>query len=239
MSAWLLDFIILLILATGFAFVMSIITNYNHYDEELKKCYEQYEEEYGLKIDITNAEYEELPEEEQQKYQDMFKAINEDQNILYYYNTTINLMMLISSIGVFLAVLISEFVIPLILKNGQTVGKKIFAIGVVKSTNAVRITHVQLFVRSILGKYAIELMVPILLSILIFTGHGNFIFVVLLMGLIIFQIMLCIFTSKRQPIHDVLAYTVVIDMQTQMIFDSEEQLLEYKKNNHLEEVKNN
>ena len=237
MSALLLDFIILLILTTGFAFVISLITNYSYYDEEHHKCYEQYEEEYGCKIDISSSEYEALSEEEQQKYQDMFAALNADENVLYFYNTTINLTMVIVSIGVFLAVLIAEFVVPLFLKNGQTLGKKIFAIGVVKN-NSVRITHLQLFIRSILGKYAIELMVPILLTILILVGHGNLIIILLLLGILIFQTMLCIFTKNRQPIHDILAYTVVVDMQTQMIFDSEEQLLEYKKNNHLEEVNN-
>ena len=237
MSALLLDFIILLILTTGFAFVLSSITNYSYYDEELHKYYNQYEEEYGCKIDISNSEYEELSEEEQQKYQDMFAALNADEQVLYFYNTTINLMMLIVSIGVLLAVLIAEFVVPLFLKNGQTLGKKIFAIGVVKN-NSVRITHLQLFVRSILGKYAIELMVPIFLAILILIGHGNLIIILLLFGILIFQTMLCIFTKNRQPIHDILAYTVVVDMQTQMVFDSEEQLLEYKKNNHLKEVNN-
>ena len=237
MSALLLDLIVLVILATGFAFVISVITNYSHYDEELHKCYDEYEEKYGLEIEISNSEYQELDEETQQKYQEMFAEINSDDNVLYYYNVTINLMMLIISIGVLLAVLIGEFVVPLILKNGQTIGKKIFAIGVVKN-NSVRITHLQLFIRSILGKYAIELMVPILLTILILVGHGNLIIILLLFGILIFQTMLCIFTKNRQPIHDILAYTVVVDMQTQMIFDSEEQLLEYKKNNHLEEVKN-
>ena len=237
MSALLLDFIILLILTTGFAFVISLITNYSYYDEELHKCYDQYEEEYGCKIDISSSEYEALSEEEQQKYQDMFAALNADENVLYFYNTTINLTMVIVSIGVFLAVLIAEFVVPLFLKNGQTLGKKIFAIGVVKN-NSVRITHLQLFIRSILGKYAIELMVPILLTILILVGHGNLIIILLLFGILIFQTMLCIFTKNRQPIHDILAYTVVVDMQTQMIFDSEAELLEYKKNNHLEEVNN-
>ena len=237
MSALLLDLIVLIILTTGFSVVVSLITNYNHYEEELHKYYEQYEEEYGCKVDISSSEYEALSEEEQQKYKEFFDALNKDENVLYYYNITINLMMLIVSIGVLASVLISEFVVPLIFKNGQTIGKKVFAIGVVK-TNGVKISHLQLFVRSILGKYAIELMVPIFLVILIIAGKGSIIIVILLFGLLIFQLILFVFNKYHQPIHDILAYTVVVDMQTQMIFDSEEQLLEYKKNNHLEEVKN-
>jgi len=44
------------------------------------------------------------------------------------------------------------------------------------------------------------------------------------------------FTRYHQPIHDVLAYTAVVDAQTQMIFNNDDELLEYKKKNHLSEI---
>ena len=209
MSALLLDLIVLVILATGFAFVISVITNYSHYDEELHKCYDEYEEKYGLEIEISNSEYQELDEETQQKYQEMFAEINSDDNVLYYYNVTINLMMLINSIGVLLAVLIGEFVVPLILKNGQTIGKKVFSIGVVK-INGVKIKHLQLFVRSFLGKYAIEIMVPIMAILLIIIGHGGPFIAILLIGITLFQLILVLFNKNHQAIHDILSYSVVI-----------------------------
>lgn len=235
LSAWLLDFIVLLILTTGFAFVMSLITNYSHYDEELHNYYAQYEEEYNAKIDITSSELEELPEEDQARYKEMFEALNNDKEVLYVYNMTINLMMVIVSVGLFCAIMISEFVVPLILKNGQTIGKKVFALGVVK-VNAVRISHLQLFVRTLLGKFAIERMIPVILIILLLFGQGNVFHVIVLAGLAIFQTILSIMSKYHQAIHDILAYTVVVDLQTQMIFDNENELLEYKKQNHLSTV---
>ena len=236
-SAWLLDFIILLILGTGFAFVVSTITNYSKYDDELHEYYAKYEEEYNAKIDITQSEYEQLSEEEKQNYIDMFAALNSDQDVLYVYNMTVNLMMIIISVSGLLSVLISEFILPLILKNGQTVGKKVFALGVVK-VNAVRITNLQLFARAFLGKYAVELMIPALTTLLLLIGHGGLFSVLLLIGVSLLQIGLCIFTKYHQAIHDIFAYTVVVDLHTQMIFDNEDELLEYKKQNHLEEVRN-
>lgn len=237
LSAWLLDFIVLVILATGFAFLTSLITNFDHHDEELQAAIAPYEEEYGFKYDMSTAEYEQLSEEDQQRCQEMFEELRKDQNVNYYYNLVINLIMVITSVAIFLASMVTEFVVPLFLKNGQTLGKKVFAIGVVK-INAVKITNLQLFVRSFLGKTAIELMVPTLLLVLIGVGHGSPLIVILLFGLAVFQLLLFIINRHHQAIHDVLAYTVVVDMQTQMIFDSEEELLEYKKKNHSEEVKN-
>ena len=235
MSAWLLDVIVLLILATGFAFIVSVITNYSKYDEQLHAYYDEYEQTYDARIDITSEEYEQLSEEEKQKYIDMFDALNKDQDVLYVYNMTINLMMVIVSIAGLLSVIVTEYVIPLIFKNGQTIGKKVFGIGVVK-INSIRITHLQLFVRAFLGKYAIELMIPALTILLLLFGHGGIFSIILLVGVVFFQLGLCIITKYHQAIHDILAYTAVVDLHTQMIFDNEEELLEYKKQNHLAEA---
>ena len=232
MSAWLLDIIVFLILATGFAYLTSVVTNYGSHDEKLHDYYSKYEEEYNARIDITSEEYEALTEEEQQRYKDMFEALNNDQNVLYEYNMVINLMMVIASVGCLFAVLIGDFIIPLFLKNGQTVGKKVFGIGLVK-INSVRISNIQLFARTILGKYAIELMIPVIMIILLLSKQGGMFSIILIVAIALFQLGLCIFTKYHQAIHDVLAYTVVVDLHTQMIFKNEDELLNYKKENHL------
>lgn len=237
-SALLLDIIILAILATGFAYVISVITHYDRYDDKLQGYRDEIEEKYGLSLDISLEEYEQLTPEEQQNYNDMFDELNANQDAVYCYNVTVWLAILMVSLGILLATVISEFVVPIIFKNGQTIGKKCFQIGVVKN-NSVRITTIQLFIRSFLGKYTIEIMVPILVIILLIFNQVGLIGIILLFALIIFQIVLLIATKYKTPIHDILAYTAVVDMQTQMIFDSDEQLLEYKKQNHLSEVKDN
>ena len=51
------------------------------------------------------------------------------------------------------------------------------------------------------------------------------------------QIILMITTQTNSCIHDVLAKTVAVDMASQMIFDSEEQMIAYKNKVHAEKVK--
>lgn len=227
-SAFLLDIIILLILATGFAIVISLITNYDGHSKKYQEYREQYEEEYNAKINITQEEYNQLDENDKKRYDDMFEAMNNDNDVIYEYNLTIWLGVVIVSSSLLLSIIISEFVIPLIFKNGQTIGKKVFSLAVVKN-NAVKATKIQLFTRVVLGKYAIELMLPILSIVWILFGKGGLFGSILVIAIAFFQLGLCMFTRYHQAIHDVLAYTVVVDAQTQMIFNDENDLLEYKK----------
>lgn len=237
-SAFLLDAIILVILATGLAYLVSVITHYDKYDDRLQGYYDEIEAKYGFDLEMSAEEYEKLSPEDQQKCNDMFKELNENEDAVYCYNVTVRLAILMVSLGTLLGITLSEFVVPLILKNGQTIGKKCFQIGVVK-INSVRITTLQLFVRTFLGKYTIEIMVPLLVIVLLIFNQLGLIGPILLLVLLIFQIGLLIFTKYKTPIHDIFAYTAVVDMQTQMVFDSDEQLLEYKKKNHLDDVRDN
>ncbi len=114
-----------------------------------------------------------------------------------------------------------EFVVPLFLKNGQTLGKKIFGIAVMR-TDGIRISPLILLIRTLLGKYTIETMTPILVVFLtVFAGLG-YIGLVALAGLALLQILLMAFTKTNSAIHDVLARTVVVDLASQMIFDDEQ-----------------
>jgi hypothetical protein len=47
---------------------------------------------------------------------------------------------------------------------------------------------------------------------------------------------LLLFRQARTPLHDMLAGTVTVDFASQMIFDSPEELLEYKKKLHAESI---
>jgi predicted acyltransferase len=54
--------------------------------------------------------------------------------------------------------------------------------------------------------------------------------------ILVLQIGIMAATSTNSAIHDCLASTVVVDMATQMIFDTEEELLAFKKELHEKEV---
>ena len=45
-------------------------------------------------------------------------------------------------------------------------------------------------------------------------------------------------TKTNSTIHDILAKTVVVDLSSQMIFDSEEAMIDYKTKLHAEQIKN-
>ena len=62
----------------------------------------------------------------------------------------------------------------------------------------------------------------------------------LIITLLIFfiQVVLLIVTKNNSTIHDYLAVTVVVDINSQMMFDSNKDLIEYKKRMHEETVRN-
>ena len=227
-SAFLLDFILLCTLTCGFAFLLAWITGIDGYTETLQGYYEQYEEKYGVDFGISAEDYEKLTQEEKDLYQEAYSAIfEENPDAARAYQMSVALPMLITTISILLSYVVFEFIIPLCLKNGQTVGKKVFGLGVVFK-NSVRLTNFALFARAILGKYTIETMFPVLLIMLVFYNQMGLLAFILVGALFILQIVLLIVTKTNSFIHDTLANTVVVDLQSQMIFDSTQELVSYK-----------
>ena len=145
----------------------------------------------------------------------------------------INLTMIIIIFSVLISYILLEFVLPLFLKNGQTIGKKTFGIGVMRE-DGVKISPFVLFARTVLGKYTIEFMFPLLIIIMIYFGFLGIVGIIVLLGMLLLQLILLIATYERTPIHDKLARTVAVDISSQRIFDSAEELMEYKQRLHAE-----
>lgn len=216
------------ILAVGFAFAISQVTSYDGYNERLEGYYAGYEETYGIKFDISQEEYAALSEEDAKKYDEAYKALTADGDVTYVYTMVVNLTLVITSISILLAYLALEFVCPLILKNGQTPGKKVFGLGIIHP-DGVKINTITLFIRTILGKYTIETMIPVLIIIMIYFNSIGIVGAAVLGAILLLQIILLSATRTNSAIHDLLANTVVIDMSSQMIFESENAMIEYKK----------
>lgn len=237
LSAFLLDIIVLAIIATLFCFIISAITGYDGYIKKYNSYQEQYEKEYDVSFDITEDEFNEMDKKQQKKWTDARTAFIKDEVVLECYGKIIDLTIAIFSIGIFLAFIASEFVVPLLLKNGQTIGKKIFSIAVMR-TDSVRISSISLFTRTVFGKYAIETMVPLYVMIMLWFRKADLFTVLLLFALIIAQVITFFVTKTNSLLHDLLSDTVVVDMSSQMIFESKEAMMEYKNARHLEEVNN-
>ena len=234
-SAWLLDFILLAVLAVGGAAATSAIFGYDKYTAELATYQAEYETDYGVDFDISQEDFENLPQAEQEEYNKVVELFGKDERVLKTYNTLFYMSIAIISIGLLFGVLVVEFFIPLFLHNGQTVGKKVFGIAVMRTT-CVRLKDSVLFIRALFGKYVIELMVPAILIIMIFYGAIGIVGTITIILLLVLQIGVMIATQTNSSIHDLLTDTVVVDMASQQIFDTEEDLLAYKQEQHAQEV---
>ena len=227
-SAYLFDFILLGILAVGVAWLLSSVLGYDTQIQKMNDFYTYYEEEYGIKIDITQEEFEKLTEDELKHREEVDKIIRADEDLQSCYSMVISLTLVIVTFGLLIAFLVMDFFVPLLFGNGQTLGKKIFSLGVMQETG-VKISTISLFVRAVFGKFTIETMLPVLLVLLLYFGAGGLFCIVILLILLVFQIGILIATDTNSAIHDKLSSTVVVDISSQMIFENNEALLAYKK----------
>lgn len=236
-SAFLFDIIIFSIIAVGVATVFSAIFGYgkiyDEFDGFLNEYQEKYEEEYGIDFDISESDYEALSEEDKAKYDEANEAIFKEEDLQRTYSLLVNLSIVMVSLSVLVAILVVELAIPLIFKNGQTLGKKIFGIALVRS-DSVKVTPLFLFIRSVLGKFTIETMAPIMIIFMIFFADAGIFGTISIVLLLVCNLIAMIATQNHSLIHDLLANTVVVDMATQMIFDTPEEMMEYKKRVHAE-----
>ena len=226
-SAFLFDFIMLGIVAVLIAWGLSAVTGYDGYSRTVTESYAKYSEEYGVELRLTQTEYEALSAEEKQRVEAGFAALNADTAALRANEMMLQLSILIVSLGFFFAYLIWEFLLPLKLGTGQTLGKKIFGVGLMK-TDGVKVNAVTLFIRAILGKYTIETMIPVLIILMIYWGTIGVVGPAVILLILLTEAAVMIATRTNSLIHDLLAGTVVIDAASQRIFDTPEEQAAYK-----------
>ncbi len=235
-SAFLLDAILLVVLATGIGLVLSGLLNFDSYNQGMMDCQARYESQYGVEFDLTQAEFAALPETRQQAINEAYAQMVKDKDFLYNYNMVINLSLTILSLALLLSYLALEFAVPLIFGNGQTMGKKIFGIGLMK-VNGVRVNAVTLFVRALLGKFTFETMIPLLLVLMIFWNAIGIVGPIVIGLILILELVLMVTSKVNATIHDKLAQTIAVDLASQMIFSTEAELIAYKQRCHEEMVR--
>ena len=226
-SAYLFDLILTVIVTVGVATAVSAIVKYDNYSKELETHYTKYETLYNTDFDMTEEDYNALSETEKANYQAASEAFGKDQAVKAVYAKMFSLTLVILSVSLFVSITLIYFVVPLLFKNGQTLGKKIFGLAVMR-TNCVKLTNPILFVRSILGLYTIETMVPVLIVTMIYFGVMGIVGTMTLFLLLGLQVVVMAVTQTNSSIHDLLSDTVVVDMSSQEIFESQEELIAYK-----------
>ncbi len=233
-SAFLFDLVLLIMLFTALMLLVSSIVDYDSYlyglENRLTEIQEKHnisaiEKEYEVSFNEFQYMFEDevakLPEEVQEAFKACTKEMNEDSDSIKLYETIMSLSIAIVSISMLLSYIILEFVVPLFFKNGQTLGKKMFAIAVMR-TDCVRITPIVLFIRTVLGKYTIGTMVPLVMLLTLAFGSTPLMPLTVILLILLIQIVLLVTTKTNSLIHDSLASTVVVDYQSQMIFDTVE-----------------
>lgn len=230
-SAALFDFIILGIVAIGAATIFSDVFGYEEYADTFSKRCEYYSEQYGIELPVTAESYEKMTEAEQENCKVANKALNADKEAVRAYRMVQSLPLLLITLGVLFGILLLQVVVPAMFGNGQSLGKKIFGIALMR-VDGVKLTGVQLFVRSVLGKFTVELMIPIYVVWMMLSGKGGLFSLALLLMLLVAQILCLVKTRTGSLLHDVMAGTVAVDLASQMIFETKEAQLQYIKDWH-------
>lgn len=242
LAAFMIDFFIFILLFALIALLFSFIFGYAKSIEEFGAFYNKFYDKFEIDPIYDTPEYEKLPDDVKLKYEAANKEFDKPENIEYaksLYADIATKTFLVISVSMLFAFVITELTIPLIFKNGQTLGKKIFSIGLMR-VDGIKITHFQLFVRTIVGKFIIETLIPIMFLMFSFFGAlgGGSFGLLIVAAYILAQSIIFIVTKNKYAIHDALAVTVAVDMQTQMIFDSPEELAAYTARLHEEEARN-
>lgn len=239
-SAFLFDLVIMMVVVVGIASLMSIAMKYElHYsniENEKELEVQKIEAEYGCELDLSVG-YSEMTDQQKEMYDKLDKAVSENDTIQKAAFLLLNYSLVICLVSTFVAYAILEFAVPMIFKNGQTLGKKLFSIGVIR-TNTVKASPFVLFVRMLFGKFTIETVLPLFVLIMMFFGIVGIVGPVVILGLVLLEIIAVLATRTRSAVHDLISDTCVVDMSTQMIFESEQALIDYKKKIHEEQVAN-
>ena len=233
LSAFMFDSVMIILASVGVAAIFSLIFNSNIHYQTLENVEAEYAAKYGIDLEISPSDYELLSAEEQQRYELADAEFGKDERAVHAYNMLLNLSLTIITLSLLLAFVGFELVIPIVFKNGRTIGKRIFGLAVMR-TNGVKLDGQAHFIRAIIGKFTMETMVPVYIILMIIFGNLGPIGTLLLIAFLILEIAVYASTKTRSTIHDLVSDTVVVDMASQRIFDSEEALLEYKTKLHEE-----
>lgn len=225
-AAYVIDMILLLAITFGVMVPMCSWLGYANSREELVPFYEKYSQEYGIDLQISGTEYDELSEKQKEAYDKAYDAMNQDKEALYVMNKILFTVLASAAAGFLVGYAILEVALPLIFKNGQTIGKKAMKLCVMHKDH-VLVSPWQVIFRAILGKYFIGTLIPMVLLALpelkIWIISGSFILAIIAMT----QAFIVLMSQANCGIHDKLFNTVVADFEQQYIFDTLEERRAY------------
>ena len=226
MFAFLADFVIAAMLTVGMYLLLANVLDTDGYLNRYNEICAEYEERYGVDYSTDEEAYSKMTDEEKAHYKEAVDAMNADEEANKAITGYFTLTLVILSAGVFGSVILLEFVIPVILKDGRSLGKRLFGLGVMR-TGFTRASAPIIFVRNVIGKGVMEFILPALTFISVITGVTGVFGWVLIAVFAAGEVFSLVKLGPGRFLHDVIADTVAVDWGSQMIFESEEQRDEY------------
>ena len=132
-SAFFCDLVLLAMLVITLALAFSSIFGYERYNARMMEIYDKYATEYGIDLELTAEEIAALPQEQKDAYEAADQALLSDAEAIYVHSMMSSLRLLIAMLSVAISFVLLEFVVPLVLGNGQSLGKKVFGLAVMRS----------------------------------------------------------------------------------------------------------
>lgn len=207
-GAFIVDLCLVIFLTVMIALPLRGVSGYTAASEKMDAIFNSIASQHGVDINITNQQYNALSEEEKLAVDAALKDISENEEAAELYSKTVKLTMIITFASLFVAVVILELVLPLIFKNGQTIGKKLMRLEV-RRRDGSSVNFVTLLLRSISGKFFLDYGLPVFFFFSMLYANAGRIPLVGLLLLATAQIVSIAVTSDRRALHDILAGTYV------------------------------
>jgi uncharacterized RDD family membrane protein YckC len=115
------------------------------------------------------------------------------------------------SVGLLLAELVVLMLMPLLLKNGQTLGKKLMRLGLVDN-QGLKVKPINVVMRFLIGWFVFETALSLIMTM--FVGLPLFILISALMALL---------TRNKRALHDIIGSTIVVNLDKMILFETTEE----------------
>lgn len=218
-GAFILDIILFVVLFTGVLYLFSLIANTQQYIDILNEEYIRIGYKY---FDEAKQEYVFISEEAA-NFKEVIELYNASE-IIAENNAKLNVLVLNGPlISIVVCSLIFDLLIPLLLKNGQSIGMKVFNIGLL-SKSEIAVTPMQVVLRCLLGKITVNKVVPYLaLFLVMFAPTGAFFGLLVFLIIFIGNLVLLCSTKNHTGIADIIASVYPVDASQTVFYKTHEE----------------
>lgn len=208
-GAFIVDLCLVIVVTVLIALPLRGISGYATTSDSMNAIFDRIASKHGVDINMTNQQYNALPDEEKLAVDAALLEISEDEEAAELYTKTVRLLMIVVFSSLLVSVVLLELVLPLVFKNGQTIGKKLMRLKV-ERRDETPLNFVTMLLRSITGKFFIDYALPVFFFLsFVYANAGRTPLTGLLM-LELGQIVCIVATKERRAIHDVIAGTRVV-----------------------------